>query len=104
MVPKKQINIEVKSRQTIIASGNPKVCNFTVTANERNSSQFVLVYWFNRSTFFIVPTSDLKPVNSNGKVLYKFVASYSDVNDDFTNSCRHYVDDWGVISEAMSNA
>jgi hypothetical protein len=104
MGPGKQINLEVKSRQTITASGNPNVCHFTVTPNERKSCQFVLAYWLNKETFFIVPTSDLKSVNSNGKVLYKFIAAYSESNLDFTDSCRHYAGDWAAISEAIENA
>jgi hypothetical protein len=97
----KQINIEVKTRQTIAVTEHENTCQFTVTEKERYSSQFLIAYWFNKSTFFIVPTEDLRPVKSNGDTLYKFVARYSEQNTDYTVSSRHYAHDWARISEAI---
>ena len=101
MGPGKQINIEVKTRQTLSVSGDKNTCHFTITEKEKESSQFVLAYWFNRSTFFVVPTDELKPVQSKGKTLYKFIARYSEQNTDFTDTSRHYAYDWLRIYDAM---
>lgn len=97
----KQINVEVKTRQTIAVAGDENVCNFTVTEKERFSARFLIAYWFNRSTFFIVPTEDLRPVRSGGDTLYKFVARYSERNINYTDSSRRYAQDWARIIEAI---
>ncbi len=101
MGPKSQINLEVKTRQTIMVSRNPNQVQFTITKKERDSSRFVLAYWFNKSTFFIVPTSELKKTSSNGTELYKFHAAYSESNSDFTDSSRPYAHDWQRVIESI---
>jgi hypothetical protein len=101
MGPRRQINLEVKSRQTLLVSRNPNQAQFTITKKEQESSQFVLAYWFNRATFFVVPTTDLARTTSNGTILYKFVARYSIAEETFTQSCRHYAHDWARILVAI---
>ena len=98
----RQINIEVKTRQTIAVAGDANTCHFTVTEKERNCSQFVLAYWFNRSTFFVVPAENLRPVSSNGTTLYKFVARYSEQNTDYADASRPYAHDWERIRQAIA--
>jgi hypothetical protein len=101
MGPGRQIKLEVKTRQSLWVSRRPNSVQFTITEKEKECAQFILAYWFNRSTFFVVPTSDLRAVSSKGKVLYKFSAGYSEENTDFTDSCRCYVDDWLRIADVM---
>jgi hypothetical protein len=101
MGPDCQINIEVKTRQSLLVSRHQNKVQFTITKKEKESSHFVLAYWFNRSTFFIVPTDDLHETSSNGKPVFKFTARYSEKDDDFTDSCKCYADDWTRIVEAI---
>lgn len=101
MGPGRQIRLEVKTRQTLVVSRHPNRVQFTITKKEKESSDFVLAYWFNRSMFFVVPTSELRQTSSNGKTLYKFSAAYSEGNSDFTDACRSYAGDWEAIAEAM---
>jgi Holliday junction resolvase len=77
MGPRAQINLEVKTRQSLLVSRQPNQVQFTITKKEKESSHFVLAYWFNRSTFFIVPTEELQETSSRGITLYKFTARYS---------------------------
>ncbi len=102
MGPSCQINLEVKTRQSLLVSRQPNMVQFTITKKEKESSQFVLAYWFNKSTFFIVPTEDLRETSSNGKTLFKFTARYSEVDTDFTNACKCYADDWARIVLAIN--
>ena len=44
--PGKQINIEVKSRQTLKVSKQPNFAHFTITKKEKESSHFVIAFWF----------------------------------------------------------
>ncbi|MBK6958320.1 MAG: hypothetical protein IPH22_07935 [Nitrosomonas sp.] len=101
MGPGKQINLEVKTRQTLLVSQHPNQAHFTITRKEKELSHFVLAYWFNKSTFFIVPTEELYETKSNGTVLYKFIARYSEINSDFTDGSRQYAHDWKRITNAI---
>ena len=102
--PGSQINLEVKTRQSLVVSRKPNQVQFTITSKEKEASRFVLAYWFNKSTFFVVPTEDLRETISNGKPLYKFTARYSERNTAFTDSCRSYADDWARVVEAIKAA
>jgi hypothetical protein len=102
MGPNRQINLEVKTRQSLSVSRNKNQVQFTISEKEKESSDFVLCYWFNKQTFFVVPSEDLSQTTSNGKPLYKFIARYSEQNDDFTGSCRQYAHDWLRIIEAIN--
>ena len=102
--PGSQMNLEVKTRQSLSVSRRPNLVQFTITSKEKEASRFVLAYWFNRSTFFVVPTEDLLKTSSNGRPVYKFTARYSEKNKDFTDSCRCYADDWARVVEAIKVA
>jgi hypothetical protein len=101
MGPKSQINLEVKTRQTLMVSANPNHVQFSITKKEKESSKFVLAYWFNKSTFFVVPTEDLTKTSSNGTELYKFTSTYSEKDTDFTDGSRPYANDWERILKAI---
>lgn len=99
--PARQLKIEVKTRQTLLVESQPNVAQFTISALERESCDFVLAYWFNRTTFFVVPASALQRVSSNGQPVYKFTARYSERDDDFTDGCRRYAGDWQRITDSI---
>lgn len=96
--PNKQIKIEVKTRQNVIKTREGRnTLHFTLTASERESAQFVIAYWFDRSAYFIIPTTDLIPAKSGPKTLYKFIAYYSNVKGDFTEHSKKYHEAWHYI-------
>lgn len=96
--PGKQIKIEVKTRQNVIKTKEERnSLHFTLTASERDSAQFVIAYWFDRSSYFIVPTADLVPAKSGAKTLYKFIAYYSEKAQDFTEKSKTYLEAWHHI-------
>ena len=96
--PSKQIKIEVKTRRNVIKKKAVRnSLHFTLTASERESAQFVIAYWFDRSAYFIVPTADLVPAKSGAKTLYKFIAYYSNVKQDFTEQSKKYHEAWHHI-------
>lgn len=93
-----QIKIEVKTRQNVVTDRtNRNAVHFTVTANERNSCDFVVAYWFDKHAFFVLPTADLKPIKSNGEDVYKFIAYWSDVQGCFTGSSQKCLERWDLI-------
>lgn len=61
---KKSINIEVKTRQGIYSTSkylNSKI--FVVSELEKRSMDFLICYWFEHHTFFIVPKKDIGSKN-----------------------------------------
>jgi hypothetical protein len=99
--PSKQIRIEVKTRQNVIKRQQSRASlHFTVTPSERASANFVVAYWFDRSAYFVLPASALRPMRSNDKTLYKFVAYYSDIQEDFTANSKAYHEAWHHIIDA----
>jgi hypothetical protein len=100
--PRKKIKIEVKTRQSILVSKHMgKQVQFTITQKEQECSDFVMAYWFDKGKFFIVPTSDLRQTTSNGRPLFKFIAHYSRIEDDYTGGCHPYLEDWERILEVI---
>lgn len=94
----RQIKIEVKTRQNVIKKKDQRNnLHFTVTPSERESADYVVAYWFDRSAYFILPTSDLNPMKSGDKTLYKFVAYYSEIQQDFTENSKKYHEAWHYI-------
>lgn len=93
-----QIKIEVKTRQNVVTDRkNRNAVHFTVTANERNSCDFVVAYWFDKHAFFVLPTEALKPTKSNGGDVYKFIAYWSDAQSCFTESSQQWLERWDLI-------
>jgi len=89
-----QIKLEVKTRQTMTTNRDQDRVQFSITESEKDSSDFLLAYWFNKRTFFIVPMDKLTKIKSKN---YTFSARYSKSDTDYTDSCRHYADDWERI-------
>lgn len=94
----RKIKIEVKTRQNVIKRRVKRnAIHFTLTEAERNSAEFVIAYWFDRSDYFIIPTAELDEVRSKGKRLYKFIAYYSDKLQDYTDKSKAYHEAWHHI-------
>lgn len=94
----KRVKIEVKTRQNVIKKREKRnSLHFTLSAAERESAQFVIAYWFDRSAYFIIPTADLIETRSGAKKLYKFISYYSDKIGDFTPQSKQYHEAWHHI-------
>lgn len=103
--PDKRIKIEVKSRQNIItADPGRRGIHFTLTEKEKEAANFVIAYWFDRSAFFVVPTSDLSRVKSREKWLYKFIPYFSEKDGDYTAPSKQYHERWDLILDRTKNA
>ena len=101
--PDRKIKIEVKARQNVITK-NPNRGNlhFTVSEVERNESDFVVAYWFDRRTYFVVPTERLTETASGTKKLFKFIANYSKRQGRFTGLSAEFHEAWSLITEALN--
>ena len=92
------LQIEVKTRQTLLTSRRQKnVCHFTLTEAERNACDFLVAYWFNRHSYFIVPKAELRRTSSNGRPLYKFIAYWSERNQEYTGPSVQHLEKWDRI-------
>lgn len=90
--------IEVKTRQGLLTQRrNRNTMHFTVTKNERDACDFVAAYWFERNAFFIVPRNRLTQTRAGSKVLYKFVAHWSDKRGKFTEGSEGFRERWDLI-------
>jgi hypothetical protein len=97
-----QLKIEVKTRQNVVTDRtNRNAVHFTVTANERNSADFVIAYWFDKHAFFVLPSTALKPIKSNGEDVYKFIAYWSDLQKCFTDDSRQWLERWDLIIDKL---
>lgn len=97
-----QVKLEVKTRQNVLTKRKHRgALHFTVTPNERDSSDFVVAYWFDRHAFFIVPTSELKPVNVGDGITYKFIAYWSEPQKRFTDESEKWRERWDLILDKL---
>lgn len=97
-----QVKIEVKTRQNLLTKRvNRGALHFTVTEKERGSSDFLVAYWFDRHTFFIVPCRELKPVKVNDDTAYKFIAYWSEKQACFTEDSEKWRDRWDLILDKL---
>ncbi len=98
----RKIKIEVKTRQRIYStSSDTNITHFTVTELERNSSEFIICYWFEENAFFIVPSDELSKTSSNGKPIYKFVVRKC-LDGNFDAKSRKYLNNWSSIKELLN--
>ena len=100
----KKIKIEVKARQHLVTSAAEKShnsCHFTLTENEKNCADFLIGYWLEHSAFFVVPTSELKPSNNKGTIVYKhIVTKYKKPKVDtniFSDGSMQFHNNWTAI-------
>jgi hypothetical protein len=102
--PNQMIKVEVKTRQNIItANPDRRGIHFTLTEKEKEAADFVIAYWFDRSAFFVVPTSQLSRVRSNDKLLYKFIPYFSEKDGDYTAPSKLFHERWDLILEKTKN-
>ncbi len=96
--PNQMIKIEVKSRQNLITEDpGRRGIHFTLTEKEKEAADFVIAYWFDRSAFFVVPTSMLNRVKNKEKWLYKFIPYFSDGEGDFTPPSKQFHERWDLV-------
>lgn len=100
----KKVKIEVKARQHLVtttAEKSKNSCHFTLTANEKNSADFLIGYWLEHNSFFIVPTSELKVSKNNGKLVYKhIVTKYKKPKDEtsiYSDASMPFFNNWATI-------
>lgn len=94
----KSLFVEVKTRQGILTKRRHRnAMQFSVTENERNACDFVVAYWFERNAFFIVPRNALTQTSAGGKVLYKFIAYWSEKQGRFTDASAAFHGRWDLI-------
>lgn len=97
-----QVKIEVKTRQNLLTKRvNRGALHFTVTPKERESSDYIVAYWFDRHAFFILPKDELKPVKVNDGIVYKFVAYWSDKQGRFTDDSEKWLEQWDLILDKL---
>lgn len=95
----RKIKIEVKTRQRLSSTckGNEsRTVHYTVTENEYLNCDFVICYWLEENTFFIVPKSELKETRSKDKLVYKFIVRKL-TNGDFNENGSRFSGKWETI-------
>lgn len=100
----KKVKIEVKARQHLVtttAEKSKNSCHFTLTENEKNSADFLIGYWLEHNSFFIVPTRELNQSKSKGKLLYKhIVTKYKKPKDEvsiYSDASMQFFNNWTAI-------
>ena len=100
---KGKISIEVKARQKLYSSISHKKdfdkrAQFNLTQSEYNNCDFLIAYWFDHNSFFIVPKEDLKKVGSK-TVKYRFEARRN--TEGFSSSTAKY-QNWELIKARIA--
>lgn len=101
--PDKKVRIEVKTRQHLVtttAEKNKNTCHFTLTANEKDNADFLIGYWIDHNSFFIVPISELKPAKNNGKLVYKHIVTKLKTKNEkniYSNASMPFLENWTAI-------
>jgi len=94
---RKRIAIEVKTRQHIFTtSKNQKVIRFYVTPGEYKACDFLVGYFLDRDSFYIVPKKYLKPSLRGQRYRY-FVTLDKQGNPNKRN--LEYFNNWSLISK-----
>lgn len=97
----KTIKVEVKTRQGVITKRKQKdSIHFDVTPGERQSADFVICYWFDRSLYFIVPVNVLKKTGKK-RITYKFCPYILKSTGEFDDKTRPYLEKWDIILDAL---
>lgn len=98
----KKIKIEVKTRQRMYSTSKDKnIIHFTVTELERNSSDYIICYWFEENAFFIVPVNGLSQTSSNGKAIFKFIVRKC-ADGNFDSKSQNYLNNWYAIKQVLN--
>ena len=98
----RQIKIEVKTRQNLVTDRrNQNGVHFTLSQAERDASDFLVAYWLDRNSFFVVPRDELRPVNNGNKKSYKFIAYFSTRSGEYTEHSARFLNQWDSIMNAL---
>lgn len=97
-----RIRIEVKTRQHLVTSNSAlNTIHFTLTENEYNSCDFLIGYWLEKSTFFIVPKRNLVKTKSGSKHVFKFVTNYLK-NRSYSDKGFEYINNWSQLINTLN--
>lgn len=99
----KKVKIEVKTRQNLLidkTESRHNSCHFTLTENEYNCCDFMVGYWLDYNSFFIVPKDQLKETKSKTKKLYKFILSRLKAGkkgEEFSKHAMENFNGWNLL-------
>lgn len=101
---KKKVKIEVKTRQRRITTNrDPYDAHFTLTQNERDNADFLVGYWLEHNSYFIVPINELDEMR-NGKhkdgtprFVHKHIVRKSSVTGEYTDKSIPWLNSWNLI-------
>jgi hypothetical protein len=89
-----RIRIEVKARQRLYTTGKTqRRVNFFLTNGEYQACDFLIAYFIDHNRFYIVPRTELKPTQVNGRVRWRF--TLSPARD--SSSRVQYLDAWETL-------
>ena len=97
----KKVKIEVKTRQHLITTTNKKhICHFTISKNEKERADFLIAYWLEWNSFFIVPmkSDEIK----ERKNVFQFTVRKmreKDAEKLFSNNAIPYLENWNALLE-----
>jgi hypothetical protein len=96
---RKELRVEVKSRQNLVTERDGQQMIFTLTKAEYERCHFLVAYWFERGDYFIVPHADLKPATKSKKS-YRFFVNIlqSEAYNDFS---KKYLKRWDRITNQL---
>ena len=98
----KSVFVEVKTRQGLLTRRRHRnTVQFTVPEHERDPCDFHVADWFESNAFFVVPRDALTETKSGAKVLYKFIAYWSDKQGKFTDRSEAFLDGWEIILDQL---
>jgi hypothetical protein len=105
----KKVKIEVKARQRLVTTAADKsknTCHFTLTENEKESADFLVGYWLEDNSFFIVPTDKLGKSKNSSKTVYKHIVTrYKNPKDEnriYSEASMKYFDEWKPILDFIN--
>lgn len=100
---KGKIKIEVKTRQrrytTSKRERSKSIIHLSLSPNEYKHCDFVIGYWQDRNTFFIVPKNKLKPGGKTKKIYRIIIGQNKD--GSFSKNAQHFHENWDLIKDRM---
>ena len=99
-----KLRIEVKTRQKLHSVSTnknfDKEAQFNLSEAEYLSCDFLVAYWFDLNSYFIVPKNDLKKV---GKLSFKYRFTAKRKKDGrFNDASFLYLDNWNSIKQKLN--
>lgn len=92
-----KIKIEVKTRQKMYSKAKSQnTAFFNLSENEFKNCDFVVGYWFEENSFFVLPKDELKENMNKGKKGHGFRAR-KDKNGQLNDESKKYHNKWEYI-------